>query len=1197
MDDLKERRKSVKSRRRSLRNLQPADIGGLAVDQADSLCDTSLVSQRMYGSIWIEQSESPARVRKPRRSVSCSKTPCDLVNDMIKKNGYEKENFSPNLSPPKMVEDMPKRMSVLCSAKSSNSPQGNCSVEDGRNQENSYEEIGVPRFGHRTQDESVSEESLVRTISDLCLDVIDLQCQDEEVNQSVEDKLQLLLDSISEEEQNKISIENKSLSPDQMTTESLADVVTSFVEENHQPSVEPPSDSVHSSSKSPCDGDCKFSPPGSPVETWISNDGSLDFSGEKSSNGPSKDSPAFSSGLCQDFRHLDISNNDVGTGSDSETTVKESDLGSLNENALDPLLSSDNSSFFDNSSLDQCCSLPSDSWCFVKCYSDESSNVSALIDSSVSDGCDIWETDLSSAGSELSDSWCFSRHLNTVGHFNSTPCKTDSPLAHQVNNQCIEPVKHLIFTAEDEIMADHEITVPVSISSSDYLTMELYTGPPPEEAEQKLPAIECLSLEDSSSVSNGERRIQAQKKSQVEETGLFVTPNDNPTKDESAKTLPQKTLHKKTTRQISNSKMTKVKPSLNSALQSKERKQTDNSAKFSSRQPLMFTTMNSRSSRDLERKSAATRTKKQATANIKQPPYDEVKTSTNHNKLKSPIGAIAKGKKEPVSDMRPLNVQFSKSEKIPWNTVRSSSKQKSQPKAVSPDIIIVDSLETTPQTRTTMMVPLKSKIPAFDHVSKSAQTVSTEKRKALKESSRLLQRKTPSQEGNLKRSFPQTGQQVGSKPVPDEEDKADISGPRLELSVKKRQIKGNPVSASNQVSSVPTSAAKTKRKSLDSLATSTVTVRRLNTKTRFKSPDVTCTGNTLAGLVPAKDKTAKALSSKAEKLRRRTLVVPALEMNDVTVVDLEPLSSTSSINDCPFAEDIFVKQVTTRTKRRCQSLESASSSIENSLADADLTVLLATDSTLVSHNTTEKDYKNASKANKQCESVGLASIFPKGNLEIVVDTSPEPRGLAQGLANDMLADENIGKVARGKRKSWSMGSLIQNVRAQESQPESAALEPVTIWDGGAPAARSQPTLRRSTRRSSIELSLTSDPNRQQTSATPHSSQKVAQSAAEKADGMSINGDNDSDDDEQLREIYAKKPYVPFLPTKLETIYSPTKKRGECSVFSKRKLSRMITFQPSEARLKTRRKKAMRNWPFLIEVPDADEKLHKLLNMP
>lgn len=1193
MDVLKERRKSVKSRRRSLRNLQTADIGGLAVNQADSICDTSLVSQPMYGSIWIEQSESPTRVRKPRRSVSCSKTPCDLVNDVIKKNVYEKENFSPNLSPPKMVEDMPKRMSVLCSVKSSNSPRGDCSVEDDRNQENSYEEIGVPRFGHRTQDESVSEESLVRTISDLCLDVTDLQCQDEEVNQSVEDKLQLLLDSISEEEQNKITTENKSLSPDQMTTEPLADLVTSFVEENSQPSVELPSDSVHSCSKSPCDGDCEYSPPGSPVEAWISNDSSLDFSGEKSSNGSSKDFPAFSTSLCQDFQHLDISNNDVGTGSDSETTtVKESDLGSLNENALDPLLASDTSSFLDNSSLDQCCSLPSDSWCFVKCYSDESSNISALIDSSVSDGCDIWETDLSSAGSELSDSWCFSRHLNTVGHFNSTPCKTDSPLAHQVNNQCIEPVKHLIFTAEDEIMTEHEITVPVSISSSDYLTMELYTDPPPEEVEQKLPAIECLSLEDSS-ISNEEHRIQTQKKFQVEGTELFVTPNDKPTKDEFAKTLPQKALHKKTTRQISNSKTTKVKPSLNSALQSKERKQTDNSAKCSSHQPLMFTTMNSRSSQDLERKSAATRTKKQVTANIKQPPYDKVKTSTDHDKLKSPIGAITKIKKEPVSNMQPLNVQFSKSEKIPWNTVRSPSKQKSQPKAVSPDIIIIDSLETTPQTRTTTMMPLKSKIPAFDYVSKSAKPVSTEKRKALKESSRLLQGKTSSQEGNLKRSFPRTGQQVGSKPVPDEEDKADITGSRLELSVKKRQVKGNPVSAPNPVSCIPTSAAKMKRKSLDSLATSTVTVRRLNTKTRLKSPDATCAGDTLAGLVPAKDKTAKALSSKAEKLRRRTLVVPALEMNDVTVVDLEPLSSTSSSNDCSVAEDIFDKQVTTRTKKRCQSLESASFPIENSLADADLTVLLVTDSTLVGHNTTEEDYKNASKANKQCQSVGLASIFPKGNLEIVVNTSPEPRVLAQGLANDMLADENIGKVARGKRKSQSMGS----VGVKESQPESATSEPVSILDGGAPAARSQPMLRRSTRRSSIELSLSSNPNWKQMSAAQHSSQKVAQSAAENADGMAINGDNDSDDDEQLREIYAKKPYVPFFPTKLETIYSPTKKRGECSVFSKRKLSRMITFQPSEARLKNRRKKAMRNWPFLIEVPDADEKLHKLLNMP
>lgn len=94
------------------------------------------------------------------------------------------------------------------------------------------------------------------------------------------------------------------------------------------------------------------------------------------------------------------------------------------------------------------------------------------------------------------------------------------------------------------------------------------------------------------------------------------------------------------------------------------------------------------------------------------------------------------------------------------------------------------------------------------------------------------------------------------------------------------------------------------------------------------------------------------------------------------------------------------------------------------------------------------------------------------------------------------------------------------------------------------------------------------------------------------------GDDDDDDNEneRLKEIYAKKPYVPVSPTRLETIYSPNKKRNDKNVFSKRKISRTLTFKPSETQLKNRQKKAMRNWPFLFMVPNADEKLNKLLNI-
>ena len=1187
MDDSKERRKSVKSRRRSLRNLQPTDVGALAVDQNESLCDATLGGQLMYGSVWIEHAESPAPVRKPRRSVSCSQISQDLANSVVrnKRNVYGnnyvgKENLSPNTSPLKMVEDTPKRMPVLCPAKSADSPIGNCSIEDVWN--NSYAEIGVPRFGHKAQDGSLSEESLVGTISILSIDEMDIQCQDQKVNCSVENELQISSDSFSEMNQDKIDMESEPLCPDQVTAESLTETHASFNEEIAKPSLDSFFDSV-SSSGSPHGVVYELTTPDSTGETQIYTDNSHVLSGEENSEIPNKDSSCSSSNLCQDFQQLDISN--VSTGSNLDTTAanEESDLETLHESTLDPLHASNetfSTSLLDSSSLDQCCSQSSDSWCFVKCYPDEKlSDVSALIDSSVSDGCEVWETDLSSAGSELSDSWCFNRCLNTADHFNSTPCKTTSPMTHKINNdQCVESAKHLIFTTEDESIKEHETNVPVDISSV-CIAIES-SAVPLDEKVQKLPAIGNLSLEDSYDL-NEEHLIRMQEKFQVKGSELCLGSNDKLKKDESEKKLPKKTLNKKTTQQNSNSKIQNVKPSLKSDFQLIRRKPIAKSEKSSPSQPLASTTRNSKSSTDLTRKS--TQTKKQTTMNTKMSLHDKVKSPTD---LKKSLG----GKRKPLLGTQLPSEKSLKLEENSHKTTTAGSKQNFQPKTISPNIVIVDSLKTTPEINT--IEPRKEKVKTLAHVSKSTKSLSTDKRKALKGSNKSVPVEMPPWESN--QSFDKTGQQMDSKQalVSNEKtkNKLDSNETLSATTMKKKQVKGSNGSSFNQVSSVSTLAAKTKGRSLDSLATSTVTIRRLNTQTRSKSTDTTCKAETSADLVLKKEIT-KPTSSKREKLRRRALVVPALDMDDVMVVDLPPLTSSSSNSDSTFSENIPNKQVTTRTKRRCQSIGSAYFSIEETIVNDDLATLPSKDTavSLVNHSTTDRDDKPIT-ANNQCSSVGSASIFTGVSLEMV-DESPDS---VPCLVNNTNA-ENSSKMTRGKRKSRSMGLVSAKEHEDTSigKAQSGSSKPVKISDDVALAGHSQnqTTLRRSTRRSSIELSLSLNSNSKQTSTAAQGNNNNGLTVAQSANSLEIN----DDDDEQLREIYAKKPYVPISPSRLETIYSPTKKRGENTVFGKRKVSRTLSFQPSETQLKKRRNKALRNWPFLFEVIDIDEKLDKLLN--
>ncbi|XP_014774068.1 uncharacterized protein LOC106871855 [Octopus bimaculoides] len=339
---------------------------------------------------------------------------------------------------------------------------------------------------------------------------------------------------------------------------------------------------------------------------------------------------------------------------------------------------------------------------------------------------------------------------------------------------------------------------------------------------------------------------------------------------------------------------------------------------------------------------------------------------------------------------------------------------------------------------------------------------------------------------------------------------------------------------------------------LSSNSVSKETSPKLSLETQKKSTAATFSSSEPAIAVSkpkAKKSKSKVLESKSsdsevalakrKKLRRRALNIIPLELdivneepiNDVNVVHMECFQeSTNSLGFKPAEETN--QSLSSSKVRQLRTRKSASYSNE--------------------------PMKDLSVVHMECCSNEMATPLEVNPSEEAKDKSVSVSNVKQRRARksvDNLKETNSktkglkSKTVQNNNKNHS-GEKLNNVEMDSSQEDSNAT-----------------SFRRCSKRKSIEVSLML--NKRQEPAL-----KVV---------------TDEENVNVLKDIYLQKNYKPIKAVQLETIYDCPTKKGINTLFSKKKMSRTLSFETNPVKLKNRRKKALKNWPFMFDVLDAADK--------
>ncbi|CAI9741354.1 Hypothetical predicted protein [Octopus vulgaris] len=295
-------------------------------------------------------------------------------------------------------------------------------------------------------------------------------------------------------------------------------------------------------------------------------------------------------------------------------------------------------------------------------------------------------------------------------------------------------------------------------------------------------------------------------------------------------------------------------------------------------------------------------------------------------------------------------------------------------------------------------------------------------------------------------------------------------------------------------------------------------------------------------VLESKSSDSEVALAKRKKLRRRALSIIPLKLDRVTE---EPVKDVNVVDMECFQEST-------------SSLEFRSAEETNQSSSGSKVKQLRT-------------RKSASYSNEPVKDLGVVHMECCSNeMAVLLEVNPaaeEEEEKDQSASVSNVKPRRARKSVRNLREtnSKTRGSKSKTVQNNNKEHSGAKLNDVEM--DSSQESSNTTSFRRCSKRKSIEVSLML-------------SKKQEPDLKVVTDEENVNG---------LKEVYLQKNYKPIKAVQLETIYECPTKKGPSTLFGKKKMSRTLSFESNPVKLKYRRKKALKNWPFMFDVLDAADK--------